>query len=211
MSAYPPPRGRPPPPQGRLWLVLCGMLAIGTVAGAIVPSAWWSWQPGLAASQPWRWWSAAFVHFSGAHFSGNLLALAAVALFGRAARIPAALTLAWLAAWPLTHLGLLARPDLPLYGGLSGVLHAGVAVAALYVARRGVGSARWIGLAVLLGLALKIVWETPWGPALREDAWTGVPVVPWVHAAGVLAGLVCGALALAREGGATDASVRDTR
>jgi rhomboid family GlyGly-CTERM serine protease len=204
LSEVPPARGRPAPPQGRLWLTVCSLLALGMFAGALAPSSWWSWQPALAASEPWRWWTAAFVHFSGAHFTGNLMALAAVALFGRAARVPAALTLAWLAAWPLTHLALLARPDLPLYGGLSGVLHAGVAVSALFVARRGVGTARRIGWIVLIGLAVKVAWETPWGPTLREDDWTGVPVVPWVHAAGLLAGLFAAMLALARDGSSGD-------
>ena len=38
-------------------------------------------------------------------------------------------------ARPLTQLGLLMRPDLLHYGGLSGVLHAGVAAAALWLVR----------------------------------------------------------------------------
>ena len=42
-----------------------------------------------------------------------------------------AAALAWALAWPLTHLALLAEPALLRYGGLSGVLRAGAAVAAV--------------------------------------------------------------------------------
>ena len=55
-------------------------------------------------------------------------------------------------AWPLTHLSLLARPEVMHYGGLSGVLHAGVAVAAL-----GLGALAGSGGSLLLAqLALML-------------------------------------------------------
>jgi hypothetical protein len=49
---------------------------------------------------------------------------------------------AWVCAWPLTQLGLLMRPDLSHYGGLSGVLHAGAAIVALHLVWRGARARR---------------------------------------------------------------------
>ena len=54
---------------------------------------------------------------------------------------------AWACAWPLTQLGLLVRPDLLHYGGLSGVLHAGAAIVALHLVWRGARLRRLIGAA----------------------------------------------------------------
>ena len=39
-------------------------------------------------------------------------------------------SLAWLLSWPLTQWGLMLQPELLHYGGLSGVLHGGAAIAA---------------------------------------------------------------------------------
>jgi membrane associated rhomboid family serine protease len=70
----------------RWWPALAGMLAVASVL------AWWSpatlidWQPQLAGSQPWRAWTAAFVHWSGLHLAGNL---AGIAVVGAWASLPA--------------------------------------------------------------------------------------------------------------------------
>lgn len=135
------------------------------------------------------------MHFGAWHLAANLLATAVVVAWGVVARVPAAAALAWLVAWPLTHLALLAQPRLQHYGGLSGVLHAGVAVVAVWLLVHARGARRAIGAAVLAGLALKIVAEAPWQLALQPAPGWGVAVAPLAHAAGALAGLVLGALA----------------
>ena len=191
----------PGPDIGRSWL----WLALGLAAASLV--AWWlpamllDWQPAQAAAQPWRAFTSAFVHWSTAHLLANLLGAAVVAALGLAARLPPAATLAWAAAWPLTHIGLLLQPALAHYGGLSGVLHAGVAVAALWLLVREAGPRRWLGGGVALGLIVKIVLEEPWGPPLRAPTGllTGgwdIATAPLAHATGALAGGVCAALAL---------------
>jgi hypothetical protein len=106
------------------------------------------------------------------------------------------MALAWFAAWPLTHLSLLLRPELAHYGGLSGVLHAGVAVAAVWLLVRQRGRRRLIGTAIAAGLLAKIALESPWGPVLRQGAGWDIKVVPLAHAAGALAGAVCAGLTL---------------
>ena len=127
----------------------------------------------------------------------NLLGCAVVAAFGVAARVSRPWVWAWLAAWPLTHAGLALVPQLQHYGGLSGVLHAGVAVAALRLAGQATGRRRVIGGAVLAGLAVKLLLERPWhGPTQIVAGWD-IALVPLAHVTGAVSGLLCGAAALA--------------
>ena len=178
------------------WQVLALLLIAGALAATQAPGAWLEWQPQRAFSEPWRWFSAAFVHWSVLHLSVNLIGMLVVAAWGWAARVPAAAALAWAAAWPLTHLALLVQPELQRYGGLSGVLHAGAAVVAVWLLLRERGARRWIGAAVLLGLIVKVVSETPWEGPLRQTEGLDFPVAPAAHATGLLAGALLGALAV---------------
>ncbi len=149
----------------------------------------------LALSQPWRPWTAALVHLSPLHLAANLAGCVVVAAFGVAAGVPRHATLAWLVAWPLGHAALSMQPRLLHYGGLSGVLHAGVAVAALHLLWRAQGRRRVIGAAVLAGLALKLVLERPFsGPTQLLSGWD-FRVAPLAHLTGAAAGVLCGALA----------------
>ena len=180
----------------RAWPALAGLFATGSLLAWWWPAAQLDWQPDLALSQPWRAWSAAFVHWSGLHLLANLAGAAVVGALGSIARLPWPMALAWFVAWPLTQLCLLLRPELAHYGGLSGVLHAGVAVAALFLLLRGHGRRRLVGAALAAGLLCKIVLEAPWGPALRESAGWDIKIVPLAHAGGALAGAACTALLL---------------
>ena len=179
------------------WLVLTAALGAGSVLAWWLPANLLDWQPERASSQPWRAWSAAFVHWSPLHLGANLLAAAAVGAYGWAARVPPAAAWAWCGAWPLTQLGLLLRPELAHYGGLSGVLHGGVAVVCLWLVACDRGARRAVGAAVALGLVVKLGTEGPWGPALQHSPAWDIAVVPLAHATGALAGLLCGAIALA--------------
>ena len=131
------------------------------------------------------------------HLGVNLGAAAAVAAFGWAAKLPPRAALAWGVAWPLTHVGLLLRPELAHYGGLSGLLHGGVAVVVLWLLVQERGRRRAIGAMVGLGLAAKLWLEQPWGPVLRPAAGWDIALAPLAHATGAAAGLLCGAVALA--------------
>jgi rhomboid family GlyGly-CTERM serine protease len=161
-----------------------------------------NWRPALALSQPWRMVTAAWVHWSTGHLLANLAGAALVAALGFTLSLPLRAAAAWALAWPLTHLGLLLRPELQSYGGASGVLHAGVAVAALVLCARRADRRRWLGFAMLAGLALKVLLEQPWGPVLQLQAGWQIAIAPLAHATGAAAGLVCAlaAEALARRG-----------
>jgi rhomboid family GlyGly-CTERM serine protease len=184
-----------------MWIAASALLGLGALAGLGLPPAALDWQPTLASSEPWRAWSAAIVHLSALHLAANLAGVALVAALGFVARVPRRSVLAWFVAWPLTHLALLARPDLIHYAGLSGVLHAGVAVVAVHLIATARGLRRAIGLALLGGLALKVAGETPWAAeALRHPAGWDIAVAPFAHASGLVAGALASALgeALAR-------------
>ena len=182
---------------GQAWLALAAALAAASVLAWWAPAWALDWQPALAAAEPWRAFSAAFVHWSPMHLGANLGAAAAVAAFGWAAKLPPRAALAWGVAWPLTHVGLLLRPELAHYGGLSGLLHGGVAVAVLWLLVQERGRRRAIGAMVGLGLAAKLWLEQPWGPVLRPAAGWDIALAPLAHATGAAAGLLCGAVALA--------------
>ncbi len=179
---------------GRAWVALAGLLGLGAALAFRVDSNLLDWQPGRIGAEPWRAFSAVFVHYSVRHLAANLAGLVLVAALGWFARVPWQIAAAWLIAWPLTQVGLLARPDLLHYGGLSGVLHAGVACVAWRLIVHERGRRRAIGVLTLALLALKVVSEAPWGPALRHPAGWDIATAPLAHASGLIAGLLAAAL-----------------
>jgi len=173
------------------WIGIAAVLLMGSlIAGFAAPTAL-DWQPALARAQPWRAWTAAFVHYSALHLAANAAGAALVAALGAAARVPLASAFAWLAAWPLTQIGLALRPDLLQYGGLSGVLHAGAAVVAVHLVLEARGARRAIGVALGAGLVTKVLLEAPWGAALRHPVGWDIATAPFAHATGAVAGIAC--------------------
>lgn len=177
---------------GRAWCALALLLALGSALAVGRPVALLDWQPELALAEPWRALSAAFVHYSVQHGVGNAAGLTLTAAFGLAARVPLRSAVAWLAAWPLTQIGLLIEPALAHYGGLSGVVHAGVAIVCLRVI---FAEHRAVGGAILAALVLKLLSESPWGAPLRHPAGWDIAIAPLAHVTGTVAGLLCGAAA----------------
>jgi rhomboid family GlyGly-CTERM serine protease len=173
------------------WPALATGLACAALIAPALPTSTIDWQPGLVALQPWRCWSAAFVHWSAFHLAANLVGCVLVGALGVVGECGMRSTWAWLLAWPLTQIGLLLQPALLHYGGLSGVLHAGVAVAATDLLVRDQGRRRWIAGLLLAGLATKIVLEAPWlAPLRRVEGWD-IAIAPMAHASGVVAGVSC--------------------
>lgn len=203
-------------PEGAAWVSLAAVLCLGALAVAGIgpaapatPAGGLDWRPGLAGlAQPWRLWTCAWVHWSTPHLLVNLLGGVVVGAVGWRACASSAAALAWFIAWPLTHLlmevpqALELSPTLQRYGGLSGVLHAGVIVLGLDLAGPAqTARHRWIGLAILAGTVLKSLSETPWNPSLRPNAMLGIHVAPVAHACAIAAGALAWALvAIARRG-----------
>jgi rhomboid family GlyGly-CTERM serine protease len=181
-----------------LWWMVALALATGSVLTIWLDPRQFDWQPGLVTSQPWRAWSAAWVHWSEAHRWANLVGALLVGALGWRAACDRLDALAWFAAWPLTHLALLMQPALAHYGGLSGVLHAGVVVAAISLLQRERGLRRWLGGAIVLAVLLKIAFEHPWrGPLQRMPGWD-IAIAPAAHLSGAAMGLACAGIAAAR-------------
>ena len=179
------------------WPLLTGLWALAAGLAVALPSTALDWQPALAGSQPWRFFSAAFVHWSAQHLIANLAGCALLAWLGAAARLPARCSTAWLLAWPLTQAGLLAWPTLTRYGGLSGLLHAGAAIAVLELLGQRRGVDRAIGAALAAGLLLKLWLEHPLAePALREVAGWDIQLAPAAHLSGALAGALAWAISV---------------
>jgi membrane associated rhomboid family serine protease len=138
--------------DGMAWALLTGLLCVGAIVvtaicaeGGRAPAAaplasLLDWQAALGLREPWRLWTCAWVHWNAAHLGVNLAGGAVVAFVGWRARLPRDAALAWLLAWPLTQLAMATLgadrlgAAMPHYGGLSGVLHAGVVVLGLTLA-----------------------------------------------------------------------------
>ena len=178
-------------PAALPWAALGALAAGGALLAQTLDPALLRWQPELALAQPWRSVSAAWVHFSPLHLGANLLGTALVAALGIAAGCGRRAALAWALAWPITHIALLAQPALQQYGGLSGVLHAGVAVAGWQLLRGDHGRRRAIGAALLAGLLAKLLLEAPWQGPLRQVPGWDIAIAPLAHASGAAAGWLC--------------------
>ncbi|WP_422011286.1 rhombosortase [Roseateles sp.] len=177
------------------WVALCAAFAVLSLAAWPFHREALDWQPALAATQPWRAVTAAFVHWTPTHLAANLAGCAVLALLGWRAALGKRETLAGLIALPLTQAGLLLRPDLRHYAGLSGALHALVAIAALTLLARG-GRERLVGAGIALGLVAKLALEAPLGPALRTTPGFDFPVAPFAHFSGALAGAIAWGLTM---------------
>ena len=139
------------------------------------------------------------MHWSPLHLAANLAGCAVLGTLGLSARLGPSWALAWFAAWPLTQWGLLLLPasagPLLHFGGLSGVLHAGVAVTVFSLLQRP-GRERHIGLAIAAGLIAKLWLEQAWtGPALRQMPGWDIAVAPFSHFSGAVAGGACAMMA----------------
>lgn len=195
---------RPTLTTNALWWWAIGLLLVlPSLAFAPVPLAlppeFWPELPARMVLRPdqgghqvlWSWWSTAWLHGSDAHLWRNLFGAGLILLMGALSDVSPRDALAWFLAWPLTHLGMLMEPTLTSYVGLSGVLHAGVAIVALanlHHPRR--PSHRVVGTVLLAWLAGKLFMENPWAHRLVLSEASAINVAPWAHLSGALAGLM---------------------
>jgi membrane associated rhomboid family serine protease len=179
-------------PATCLLLGAAGLLAILTATSG--PAlARWIWRADQWPAAPWTLWTAPLVHFVLPHALGNALALAALAVLGRALAAPPRDALALLLAWPLGTLGLQHWPQVAGYWGLSGTVHAAAGV--LAVRALAAPATRWLGLLLSGGLAVKLALERGWAVPVAFDSSWGFNVVSAAHLSGALAG-ACLALLL---------------
>ena len=181
----------------RGWLLLCALHGVASML------LWWApadtvalltWRADEGLQRAWTLWSSAWVHLNTPHLIGNQLALGALTAFAWVVRPPLASALAWLLAWPLMQASLQLWPQIGYAVGLSGVLHAGVAVLAVQLLRRriAVPQARRWGLLLGLGLLLKLGLERGWDHPVVWDTANHISIVQGAHLAGAFWGLWLG-------------------
>ena len=145
----------------------------------------------IAHGQWWRLWSAHLVHLGWDHWLLNMAGLAGLWwLYVAEATRRDWLIVATASALFISAALYVASPAVEWYVGLSGVLHALWAAAAVAMWRH----SRTEAAASLVLLAAKLVWEAMIGP-LSSGPGDGLPVVTVAHRYGALGGLGC-ALAL---------------
>ena len=189
------------PPSALWWCALSLLMALPCLAFAPVPLAlppeFWPELPASLVLRPdqgrqqalWSWWTTAWLHGSPAHLWRNLIGAGLLLLMGLLCGMRPRDTLAWMLAWPLTHIGMLREPSLTSYVGLSGVLHAGVVVIALANLHHPLRPGhRVVGIVLLAWLAGKLFMENPWAHHLVLSEASAINVAPWAHLSGALAG-----------------------
>ncbi|MFH7041993.1 rhombosortase [Paucibacter sp. JuS9] len=130
---------------------------------------------------------ATLVHLNERHLLANLAGCAVLAWLGWRAQMDRSNAFAWLLAWPLGQVALLAGPAMSSFGGLSGWLHAGCAIVVVELLQRR-GRERLIGAALLAGLLAKLLLEQPWGALPPVDPAWGFAPAPFAHLAGSVTG-----------------------
>ncbi len=174
-------------------LILASLAVVAALAGES-GNLWLRYQAdAIWSGEIWRLVTAHLAHLGWSHTFMNMAGLALVWwLVGALLR-----TRDWLLVYFVCSLaiscGLLFRDtQLMWYVGLSGILHGMLAAGAWAAIRRG----QHDGLALLLVLVLKLVWEQ-WQGALPGSAeLAGGAVVVNAHLYGAIAGLISGMLLL---------------
>lgn len=182
------------------WLLLCALHGVASMLLWWLPAdtlAMLTWQADDGLSRAWTLWSSAWVHLNTPHLIGNQLALGALTAFAWMVRPPLTSALAWLLAWPLMQASLPLWPQIGYAVGLSGVLHAGVAVLTVQLLRQRIAmpqARRW-GLLLGLGLLVKLGLERGWDHPVVWDTANDMAVVRGANLAGACWGLFLGLLA----------------
>lgn len=169
-------------------LLLPIILGVGLVCGLLqLDMNTFIYQRDLMVSEPWRWWTAHWVHVGWRHYALNMLAFLSLPfIFPQLQR--QTLLLGLLVLPPLLSAGLYGLlPAVQAYAGLSGILHGIFVMAAmesLFIQRE-----RKFAILVLVCIALKIGVEK-WMGYSETAQFIQAPVLIESHQIGVLTGII---------------------
>lgn len=164
------------------------ILGIGLVCGLLqLDMNTFIYQRDVMTGEPWRWWTAHWVHVGWRHYALNMLAFLSLPfIFPQLQR--QTLLLGLLVLPPLLSVGLYELlPAVQAYAGLSGILHGIFVVAAiesLFIQRE-----RKFAILVLVCIALKIGVEK-WMGYSETAQFIQAPVLIESHQIGVLTGII---------------------
>jgi len=178
----------------------------GACAGVTALSAAFSFVPWLhavglyqrapvRAGQWWRIVTAMWVHLDAWHWLADAMAAAGLILLLARVLRPQAIVGALVVCGVLVQIALLKQPAVQWYGGLSGALHGLAAWGGLRLLRPSTEDAedrfsRWIGVALCVGVLVKVWLEQSWLSPIAYDPRWGFGVVRIAHAFGAASGLV---------------------
>ena len=143
------------------------------------------------AGQWWRLLTANLVHTNLNHWLLNSAGLLMIWWIFQGQLKPQSWTLLLIIMAPL-HLALLywLAPDLKWYVGLSGLLHAWLAAAAVFDTR----GHYWVGYFLLAGLIGKVTWEFFYGASAQVSEFIEASIATEAHLAGIIVGIIFGLL-----------------
>ena len=145
------------------------------------------YQSDVLWSEPWRLWTAHWVHVSWPHAALNLVALLLLPLIFPAYPVRRLWLLLWLGSPVLSFALRWGVPTLEQYAGLSGILHGIYFSAALHALVCGhdrlVAGILWVGLTIKLVLEYFVVGQS-------VDEWIGAAVLTQAHVLGVVIALL---------------------
>lgn len=141
------------------------------------------YQSDVLWSEPWRLWTAHWVHVGWAHAALNLSALVLLPLIFPLYPISRFWWLLLLGSPLLSVALMVGLPELERYAGLSGILHGIYFSAALHALVCGhdrlVAGILWVGLTIKLVLEFAVVGQS-------VDEWIGAAVLTQAHGLGVV-------------------------
>jgi rhomboid family GlyGly-CTERM serine protease len=173
---------------GLAWLVVVVLLA-----ALFLPGEALEYRRALALREPWRLFTAHFVHLGFLHALLNGVALVLLAhLFAGRLRARAFFGILALSPVLLSAAFLLVLPELQWYRGLSGVLHALFFAGCVVWIADSAGRARWLPIAALVGGAIKVLLEQPWDASFPVHELLRIAVVPQAHLIGAIVGTAAG-------------------
>ena len=164
------------------------ILGVGLICGLLqLDMNTFIYQRDLMTGEPWRWWTAHWVHVGWRHYALNMLAFLSLPfIFPQLQR--QTLLLSLLVLPPFLSAGLYGLlPAVQAYAGLSGILHGIFVVAAiesLFIQRE-----RKFAILVLVCIALKIGFEK-WMGYSETAQLIQAPVLIESHQIGVLTGII---------------------
>lgn len=174
-------------------LALLVLLLQATPVGEVL-----EYRRSIVATEPWRAFTAHWVHINWAHALINALALLIVArLFAPDLSLRAQLAALVLGALAIGVALPIVWPDVAWYRGLSGALHALFFAGAtkwLIEARPRTLHGLWLPAALFFGGWIKVIGEQPRAGESTYADWLGASVVTQAHLVGALTGMLLGAL-----------------
>ncbi|WP_413707797.1 rhombosortase [Ralstonia sp. Ralssp110] len=149
----------------------------------------------VRAGQWWRIVTAMWVHLGTWHWLADAMAAAGLILLLARVLRPHVIVGALVVCGVLVQIALLNQPTVQWYGGLSGALHGLAAWGGLRLLKPSADGAedrfsRWIGVALCVGVLVKVWLEQSWLSPIAYDPHWGFGVVRIAHAFGAVSGLL---------------------